>query len=270
MQPPILLADILAANSLATLGDSEIMIPEEMLNRLLGSAPLPLPLDKVHVACRSGFLLLSVQLDLRGQGLPLRPRVQQMFELERLRLDTLNQFILLRPRGGLHVDEGSVGRRRLSPVARALLTTMLHTPTLLKLVRDRFPKNVVYEHGRLHIDLSGVGPIEGVVGKKAPIGHVDLQILKYINIHDVDIRKGAMVLRFRFEKDQLLDALREPPPDGFYDKERAEDRPEDRPERLLPPPEERVQPSTAERAIKIGSSIAGRGASLLRRVRNRR
>ena len=265
MQPPVLLADVLSANSLNTLGEGEILIPEEVLNRLLSSAPLPLPLDTVHVACRSGFFHLSVQLDLRGQGLPLRPRVQQMFELERLRLDTINQFILIRPRGGLQIDEGSVGRRRLSPVARALLTTILHTPTLLKLVRDRFPKNVVYEYGRMHIDLSGVGPIRSVVEKRLPLGHVDLQVVRFLSIHDVDIRKGVLVLRYRFEKERLLDALRESPPPGYYDAPPA--RAEQRAERLLPPPEERVSASAAERAVNLGRAVGRRGRRLLDAVR---
>jgi hypothetical protein len=269
MQPPALLADILDANSLDSMEDSELFIPEAMLNRLLGAAPLPLPLTTVHLACRSGFFLLTVQLDLRGQGVPLRPRVQQMFELERLRFDSLNQFILLRPRGGLHINEGSVGRRRLSPVARALLTTILHTPTLLKLVRDRFPDNVVYEHGRMHIDLSNIEAITGVVTKSTAIGHIDLQILKYLNIHDVDIRKGAIVLRYRFEKERLLDALREAPPEGYY-KHNRPPRAESRSERLLPPPVERMQPSKAEKALRLGTSIAGRGARLFRRIRDRR
>ena len=123
MQPPVLLSDILAANSLKSLEDGEVLIPEKMLNRLLSSLPMPLPLAGVRLVCRSGFLEVSVQLDLREQGLPLRPKVKQKFDLERLRLDPVNQFVLLKPRGGLKVDEGSVGRRRLSPVARALLAT---------------------------------------------------------------------------------------------------------------------------------------------------
>ena len=136
-------------------------------------------------------------------------------------------------------------------------------------MRDRFPGNVVYEFGRLHIDLSTIAPIEGVVSKKLAVGHVDLQILKYLNIHDVDIRKGAMVMRYRFEKDRLLQMLRDPAPEGFYKIAPSSTAPQ-QPQRLLPPPSERVQPSRAERAFKIGSSIAGRGVSLIRRVRKNR
>ncbi len=233
IQPPILVADILNANTLETLGRSELILPEVMLNRLLSAAPLPLPLETVHLACQSGFFMLTVQLDLRNQGLPLRPRVQQMFELERLRLDPVNQFILLRPRGGIKINEGSLGRRRLSPMARALLTTILHTPTLLKLVRDRFPQNVSYEHGRLHINLSELGPIQSLVEREVPLGHVNLHPMEFLNIHDVDIRKGQLVLRLRFQKEDLLKTLQAEPPEGFYKNPEAGP---SRARRMLPPP----------------------------------
>lgn len=263
IQPPTLLADFLGANTLETLGRGELLLPEKMLNRLLSSAPLPLPLERVDLACQSGFFLLTVQLDLREQGLPLRPQVQQMFELERLRLDPVNQFILLRPRGGLHIDEGSLGRRRLSPMARALLTTMLHTPTLLKLVRDRFPKNVSYEHGRLHIDLSGLGPIQEMLAREVPLGHVQLKPMEFLSIHDIDIRKEALVLLFRFSKAPLLEHLTSDPPAGFY----APPEPSQRARRMLPPPEERVQETPAERALRLGRAARERGRGLLQRLR---
>ena len=263
-QAPALIADILSANTLLTLGEGELLIPEKMLNRLLGSVPMPLPLAAVELACQSGFFEVSVQLDLREQGLPLRPKVKQKFDLERLRLDPINQFLLLRPRGGLSVNEGSVGRRRLSPMARALLTTMLHTPTLLKLVRDRFPDNISYEHGRLHIDLSSIEAISGLADKEAPVGHVNLKPMAFLNIHDVDIRKGAVVLRYRFEKEALLDSLRTSPPEGFYPD--APGRAESRAARMLPPPEERVRETPAERAVRLGRIGAEQGRMLLGRI----
>lgn len=268
MQPPVLLADILSANSLKTLERSELAIPEEMLNRLLSSLPLPLPLAGLHLKCQSGFFEVSIQLDLRGQGLPLRPRVKQKFDLERLRLDPENQFVLIRPRGGLQIDEGSVGRRRLSPMARALLTTILHTPTLLKLVRDRFPQNITYEHERLHIDLSSLDAIKGLVAREAPVGHVTLRPMEYLNIHDVDIRKGAVVLRFRFEKEDLLGQLRAAPPEGFY--KNGAPGPSERSPLMLPPPEERVRETPAERALRMGIAGVRQGRKLFGRVmRNR-
>ncbi len=270
MQPPVLLADILAANTLLTLDKGEVAIPEKMLNRLLSGLPLPMPLVSVELACQSGFFELSVQLDLREQGLPLRPKVKQKFDLERLRLDPTNQFVLIKPRGGLQVDEGSTGRRKLSPMAKALLTTILHTPTLLKLVRDRFPKNINYEHGRLHVDLSTLGPIQSLVAKETPIGHVQLTPMQYLNIHDVDIRKGAVVLRYRFEKEGLLEALRSAPPEGFYAPGDLSGS-ERRTRRLLPPPEERVPETPAERAVRLGAAGVERGKMLFDRVmRSRR
>ncbi len=268
IQPPILLADILSANSIKSFEDQELAIPEQMLNRLLSSLPLPLPLAGVTLLCQSGFFELGIQLDLRAQGLPLRPRVKQKFDLERLRLDPTNQFLLLRPRGGLQIDEGSVGRRRLSPMAKALLTTILHTPTLLKLVRDRFPQNVRYEHGRLHVDLSSVDAIKSLVAREAPVGHVTLKPMSYLNIHDVDIRKGALVLCYRFEKDDLLEQLRSAPPSGFYKDSAAAA--ETRATRMLPPPEDRVRETPAERAVRLGIAGVKRGRTLFSRVmRNR-
>jgi hypothetical protein len=264
IQAPILLADFLGANSLETLGRGELLLPEVMLNRLLSAAPLPLPLERVDLTCQSGFFLLKIQLDLREQGLPLRPQVQQMFELERLRLDPHNQFLLLRPRGGLYIDEGSISRRRLSPVARALLTTLLHTPTLLKLVRDRFPKNVQYEHGRLHIDLSGLGPIQELIQREVPLGHIQLKPLEFINIQDIDIRKGALVLLFRFEKEPLLLTLRADAPPGFYQDPSQGAR---HARKMLPPPEERVRETPAERALRLGRVARDRGLTLLDRLR---
>lgn len=268
IQPPTLLADFLSANTLDTLGRGELHLPEEMLNRLLSAAPLPLPLDRVRLACQSGFFEVDIQLDLREQGLPLRPQVQQMFELERLRLDPLNQFILLRPRGGLRIHEGSVGRRSLSPMARALLTTLLHTPTLLKLVRDRFPKNIQYEHGRMHIDLSTVDAIKELVAREVPLGHVNLKPMEFLNIHDVEIRKGALVLLFRFEKPELLAALRRDAPADFYQDPK---RPTRDARRLLAAPEmaSYVEESPAERALRLGRAVRDRGAGLLSLIRNR-
>ena len=260
IQPPVLIADILNSNSLRSMEKGELFIPEKMLNRLLGSVPMPLPLVGIKVICKSGFFEMSVQLDLREQGLPLRPQVKQKFDLERLRLDPSKQFILLKPRGGLYVNEGSVGRRRLSPIARALLTTMLHTPTLLKLIRDRFPKSVQYEYNRLHIDLSSMEAIQSLIGRETTVGHVHLQPMTYLNIHDVDIRKGSVVLRYRFEKAELLETLQGAPPQGFYKDEEA--RTEKRTTRLLPPPEDRVSETPAERAYRLSRASVRQGRKI--------
>jgi len=269
---PLLIADLLDGNGLDNLGEGELVIPESMLNTLLSSIELPLPIAGVDLKCQSGYFAVVVKLDLRGQGLPLKPEVEQMFELDRVRLDPINQFILIKPRGGLRVREETVSTSRLSPMATAVLTTMLHTPTLLKLVRDRFPKRVNYDNGRVHINLAGTAAMEGIAGREIDLGHVKLHLLDFLTIRDVDIRKRQVVIRFRFEKEQLLAKLREPPPEGFY-------APPCRPE----PPESRLltaggpagpDESKAQKALRVsrsvGKTVSKAGVLMLKGVLSRR
>ena len=263
---PLIIADLLDGNGLNNIGGGELIIPESMLNTLLSSLDLPLPIAGVDLRCQSGYFALVIKLDLRGQGIPLRPEVEQLFELERLRLDPLNQFILIKPRGGLRIREETISRSRLSPMAGAVLTTMLHTPTLLKLVRDRFPRRVHYENGRLHINLAGTSAMEGLAGKDIELGHIKLQVLDFLTIRDVDIRKRQVVIRFRFEKEELLAKLREPAPEGYY----IPKRPEAPESRMLPPAGGSTQSneSRAERAVRVGKKVGGtvtKGAKVLGR-----
>ncbi len=229
---PLLVAELLGGNGLDNLGEGEFIIPESMIQAALGGLELPLPIAGVAVECRSGFFKVIVRLDLSAQGLAIKPQVEQMFDLERLRIDPLNQFILLKPRGGLIVREETLDRQRISPLARAVVQTVLHTPTLLKLVRDRFPRSVHYENGRLHINLAAVGLMESPLGRPIPLGHVELKILDFLTIRDVDIRREKVVIRFRFEKERLLEHLRQPAPKVEVEAEAEAERPAG--PRLLP------------------------------------
>lgn len=274
LDTPGLVGDILSANGLSTLGGGEIVIPESLLNRLLSGLDLPMPLESIDVACQAGYVLISVNLNLRGHGLPIRPKVQQMFQLERLRIDPVNQFILLSLRGGLRIREESLGRSRLSPVASAIISSMLHTPTLLKLLRDRFPKSVNYVHGKLHINLAGSGLLEG---HEVALGHVNLNVLEYLTIRNVAIKRGAVVIHFRFDKEAMLAELHSEPPEGFYD---PPERPETElnPARLLPEQagasDDRSRPKRAldagVRASKMSVSATKAGARILGRLIRRR
>ena len=255
---PILIADLLDGNSWSGLGEGELNLPEAMLNRLLNSAQMPLPISELNLTCQSGYFLVTVRLDLRNQGLPLRPEVSQMFVLERVRLDPINKFILLKPKGGLRVNEETLSRSRLSPIARALVTTIIHTPTLLKLVRDRFPRTVNYDNGRLHINLAGMSGVAESLDREIELGHVKLKLLEVLSIRNIEIRKGRVVIRARFEHERLLSILHSPPPEGFYDA------PEPEPD-LNPPRQAMLPPapsdeSRLERAGRLTRSV-GRTAS---------
>ena len=71
------------------------------------------------------------------------------------------------------------------------------------------------------------------------------------------------------EEEGLLETLCSEAPDGFYSSD--DTRPETRSRRMLPPPEERVPETPAERAIRLGQVGVRRGRSLLEKViRSRR
>ena len=267
---PILFADLLDANTWKLLGDGEINLPEAMLNRLLNANRMPLPITEIALTCQSGYFLITVRLDLHGQGLPLKPEVSQMFVLERVRLDPLNKFILLRPKGGLRINEETLGKSRLSPLAKALVMTVLHTPTLLKLVRDRFPRTVNYENGRLHINLGGMSGVAESLDREITVGHVKLKLLDSLSIRDINIRKGKVVIRVQFAHERLLETLLSPPPEGFYDNPAPEPSPRARP--LLPAARSdnesrRAQATRISRSVGRGVTRVGRG--LLGRFRGK-
>lgn len=271
---PFLVADLLDGNTWDGLGKGELTLPEGMFNKLLASVQMPLPIVAVELTCQSGLLLLTIKLDLNANGLPLRPQVQQLFELERVRIDPINKFVLIKPVGGLRIREETLSRSRLSPMGRALVSTILHTPTLLKLVRDRFPRQINYDNGRLHINLAGLDGVRESLDRDIELGHVKFRLLDAISIRDIDIRKGRVVVRYDFQKEKLLERLNAPAPDGYYRTETPPDGPETNPARMLPstasgaPPASRID--TAKRVISAGRGV-GRsiGRGLINRFRNR-
>lgn len=260
---PTLLAALLEANAWAPLGEGRFAIPEGLLADLLARAPMPDPIDRVTLLCRPGHFLIRVRVDLHGKGVPLAPEVEQVFQLEQARLDRIGRFIVLRPQGGLQLVEESLGLKRLPPMARLVMGRILHTPTLLALVRDRFPRQLSYEHGRLHISLAGVSALD----RDIDIGSAKVPLLDVLTIRSMRVETGRVAVRFDFDKAALIEALRSP--GGAGERAEAGDAPGD--ETMPPPPSDMPAPveGGAEVALRIGKQAAGAGLRLINRTLRR-
>ena len=258
---PSLLAALLEHNTWAALGEGRLVIPEQLLADLLGQAPMPDPIDRVSLLCRPGHFVVRVRVDLHSKGVPITPEVEQVFQLEQARIDGIGRFIVLRPQGGVQLVESSVGMKRLPPMAKAVMGRILHTPTLLALVRDRFPRQLSYEHGRLHISLAGIGALD----REVKIGGASFRLLRVLTVRGMRVEMGRVVVRVEFDKAALVAALRAPA--GAAEAAEAEmaeggmpDPPSD-----LPVPVE----SGAEVAIRIGRLVGGAGLRMLGRALKR-
>ncbi|MCA9538552.1 MAG: hypothetical protein KC620_06670 [Myxococcales bacterium] len=249
---PLIIADLLENNTWAELGNGHLNLPEAMLNRLLGSISMPGPIRRLRLTCRPGTLVITVQLDLHEKGIPLEPEVDQVFELEQVRLDAAHRFIVLRPIGGLVLREETLSRRRFSPFVLAALNRILHTPTLLGLVREQFPRHISYEQGRLHISLSDVPALR----KTFKIGGARVPLLSVLHIRGIRIVPGRAVIRLALDKAAFVDALRAPPPEP----EATEERPEpEAPAASAPMPFPEETPVDAARRMgRAGLRLIGR------------
>lgn len=264
-----LLADLLADNAWATLGEGNLHLPEVMLDGLLAQLSMPDPMDRVSLICRPGHFLIRVRVDLRSRGVPLTPEVEQVFELEQARIDRIGRFVVLRPRGGLQIVEESLGMSRLPPMAKIIMGRILHTPSLLALVRDRFPRMLSYEHGRLHISLAGVDALDRTI----TIGEAQVPLLQVLTVKGMRVESGRVVVRLNFDKEALLVALRTPPApepgadtpaEGAAEADPTEHRLEPRPQ-IVPPPQ-----TATETAVRIGLQLGGAGVRFLNRAISRR
>lgn len=264
MKVPVhaLLAELLDGNSWSALGEGRFCLPEQMLDQLLSKAPMPDPIDRVRLLCRPGHFLVRLRVDLRSKGVPLTPEVEQVFELEQARIDPIGRFIVLRPQGGLQLVEESLGMRSLPPMAKLIMGRILHTPSLLALVRDRFPRQLSYEHGRLHIGLGNVGALEKVL----EIGDARVPLLNVLTVRNMRVETGRVVVRVRFDKEAFMTALRTPRVDG----EDAERPPVD--DRMPAPPSNMPPPAegAAETALRLSKQVGSAGARLIGRALGRR
>jgi len=253
-----LLAELLDGNAWDALGEGRFCLPERMLDDLLGQLSMPDPIDRVRLVCRPGHLLLRVRIDLRSKGVRLTPEVEQVFELEQARIDPIGRFVVLRPQGGLQLVESSLGMRSLPPMAKLIMGRIVHTPTLLALVRDRFPRQLSYEHGRLHIGLGNLSVLDRVL----PIGDARVPLLDVLTVRNMRVETGRVVVRVRFDKEALLTALRSPrPEEGAVDRPPVDDR-MPAPPANMPPPSE----GAAETALRLGKRVGSVGARVLGRA----
>lgn len=255
-----LLAELLEGNAWDTLGEGRLHIPERLLADLLARAPMPDPIDRVQLLCRPGHFLVRLRVDLRARGVPLAPEVEQVFELEQARIDPIGRFVVLRPQGGLQLVESSLGIGTLPPMAKLIMGRILHTPSLLALVRDRFPRQLSYEHGRLHIGLGNLDALD----KTLSIGAAQVRLLDVLTVRGMRVETGRVVVRVRFDKDALLAALRTPAPPETA---RA---PVD--DRMPAPPTDMPDPGegAAETALRLGRQVGAAGVRLLGRALRRR
>lgn len=275
---PSLLAALLEHNTWAALGEGRFVIPEQLLADLLGQAPMPDPIDRVTLLCRPGHFVVRVRVDLHSKGVPLAPEVEQVFQLEQARIDGIGRFIVLRPQGGVQLVEASLGIKRLPPMAKVVMGRILHTPTLLALVRDRFPRQVNYEHGRLHISLAGIGALD----REVKIGGASFGLLRVLTVRGMRVEMGRVVVRAEFDKAALVAALQAPAGGGAdasagvagaeaaagaaaagAEAGAGEGMPA--PPSGMPAPVE----SGAEVAIRIGRQVGGAGLRLLGRALKR-
>ncbi len=257
-----LLAELLDGNTWSALGEGRFCLPEAMLDGLLGELSMPDPIDRVRLLCRPGHFLVRLRVDLRSKGVPLTPEVEQVFELEQARIDPIGRFVVLRPQGGLQLVEESLGMRSLPPMAKLIMGRILHTPSLLALVRDRFPRQLSYEHGRLHIGLGNLSALDKVL----PIGDARVPLLDVLTVRNMRVETGRVVVRVRFDKDALLTALRTPRPAEEDDGRPPVDDRMPAPPKHLPPPTE----GAAEMALRLGKRVGSTGARLLGRALGRR
>lgn len=262
MKTPVnaLLSELLDGNTWDALGDGRFYLPEKMLADLLGGVSMPDPLDRIQLLCRPGHFVIRVRVDLRSKGVPLTPEVQQIFELEQARIDPIGRFVVLRPQGGLQIVEESLGIGSLPPMAKLIMGRILHTPTLLALVRDRFPRQLSYEHGRLHIGLGNVKALEKVI----EIGDARVRLLDVLTVRNMRVETGRVVVRVRFDKDALLTGLRTPGKDD-------DPRPPVEDQMPAPPPGMPAPGEGAvETAMRVGRRVGDFGAKFLGRALGRR
>lgn len=264
---PSLLAALLDHNTWAALGEGRFSIPEQLLADLLAQVSMPDPIDRVTLLCRPGHFLVRVRVDLHGLGVPLAPEVEQVFQLEQARVDSIGRFVVLRPQGGLQLVEESLGIKRLPPMAKLVMGRILHTPTLLALVRDRFPRMLSYEHGRLHISLANIAALD----REITLGGARFPLLRVLTVRGMRVEMGRVAVRLDFDKEALVTALRKPAaaagaPDAAGEGSRTPPDPH-----MPPPPSDMPAPveSGAEAAIRIGRQVGEAGFRLLGRALRR-